>query len=287
MIWLLIAILGAFATILIGVGGWELYKKRSVRRATNQSTTQSDRPKIQQPPNIYGSGCALVFGLIWVSFSLVFVVVGLGWLASEWTTYTLLRESGVTTDAVVISRRIDTDSDGDRFYITYRYTAPLPQGDRSAFTHEESVSRSEYQAYPPDTKVPIRYAANQPETAQIAGKSITGSILFALFFTVFGGIFTFVGLAMISGGVKNMAQARALAYRGVTAQAQLIERWTEQDSDGDTHYCVSYRFTAPGYPEVFKAEYNRLAYDLPGDAASVRYLPYQPEICRLELRKQN
>ncbi|MCB0172866.1 MAG: DUF3592 domain-containing protein [Anaerolineae bacterium] len=283
MIWTLIAIIGAFAVVLIGVGGWELWKKRSARRATAQSAAQSGRPKIQQPPNIYGSGCALTFGLVWVSFSLVFVVVGLGWLVSEWTTYTLLRESGVTSDAVVISRRIDTDSEGDRFYITYRYTAPLPQGDRGTFTKEENVSRGQYQEYPPDTRVTIRYAASQPETAQLAGKSITGSILFALFFAVFGGIFTFVGLALISGGVKNMSQARALAYRGVTAQAQVIERWTEQDSDGDTQYCVSYRFTAPGHPELFRAEYNRRAYDQPGDAVSVRYLPYQPEICRLEL----
>lgn len=283
MIWTLIAIIGAFAATLIGVGGWELWKKRSARRAMAPSAAQSGRPKIKQPPNIYGSGCALTFGLVWISFSLVFVVVGLGWLVSEWTAYTLLRESGETTEAVVISRRIDTDSDGDRYYITYRYTAHLPQGDRGTFTHEESVSNSEYQAYAPDTSVTIRYAAVQPETARLADKSITGSIVFALFFTIFGGVFALIGLAMISGGVKNMSQARALAYRGVTTQARLIERWTEQDSDGDTQYCVSYRFIAPGHPEVFRAEYSRRAYDLPGDIVSVRYLPYQPEICRLEL----
>ncbi|MCB9077738.1 MAG: DUF3592 domain-containing protein [Anaerolineaceae bacterium] len=283
MIWTLIAILGTFAAILIGAGGWELWKKRSAKQAAARTASQSGHPKVQQPPNIYGSGCALTFGLVWVSLSLVFVVVGLGWLASEWTTYTLLRESGVTTEAVIISRRIDTDSDGDSFFITYRYNAPLPQGDRGAFTNEESVSRSRYEEHPPETRVTIRYAADHPETARLASSSITGPILFALFFTVFGGIFTFVGVAMVAGGVKNLSQARALAYRGVTAQARLVERWTEQDSDGDPLFCVAYRFTAPGHPEVFKAEYNRRAYNHPDDTVSVRYLPHQPQICRLEV----
>ncbi|MCB0213200.1 MAG: DUF3592 domain-containing protein [Anaerolineae bacterium] len=282
MIWFLIAILGVIAAVLIALGVRQLWQKRRIKAEVALSDTHS-RPTPYQPTHVFGSGCLLVFGLAWTSFSLVFVVVGLGSVAAEWTTYTLLRDNGVTTEAEVISQRVNEDSDGDTYYITYRYTAPLPQGDRDSFTREESVSQKEYQTLTPGTQVSVRYAASHPETARLVNSSRTAALILPLFFSLFGGVFALVGIGLIAGGAKSMRQARKLAYQGVTSQAHIIERWMDTDSDGDTTYCVSYRFTAPGHPEIIKAEYNRKAYHLPDDTVAVRYVPNEPDICRLEV----
>ena len=283
MIWLIIAVLGITAIILTALGAWQLWRKRRANADSISSDIKPRRPKPYQPPHVFNSGCLLVFGLFWTSFSLVFVVVGLGSAAAEWSTYTVLRENGVSTEAEIVSRRINEDSDGDTYYVTYTYTAPLPQGDRDTFTREEQVSRKEYQTMRPGTNVNIRYAANHPATARLTDTSRAVAIILPIVFGLFGGIFTLVGIVLVSAGVKSMTQARQLAYLGVTTQAHIIERWTDADSDGDTTYCVSYRFTAPGYPEIIKAEYNRKAYDLLDDTVMVRYVRNQPDICRLEL----
>ena len=44
----------------------------------------------------------------------------------ELQVYILLKNTGDYAEAVIIDRRIDYDSEGDDYYVTYQFTAPLP-----------------------------------------------------------------------------------------------------------------------------------------------------------------
>jgi hypothetical protein len=89
----------------------------------SQSTPETvTRPTPKQPPGAGKGGRELIFGLGWTAFSLIFVIAPIAIFIAEWQTTNLLRTTGVTTEAVVISRRIDEDSEGDSYYVTYQYS---------------------------------------------------------------------------------------------------------------------------------------------------------------------
>lgn len=145
---------------------------------------------------------------------MLFVAVPIAVLIAEGCTASLLNETGVTTEAVVINRQIDPDSDGSTYYVTYRYDVPLSQGDRSRLSHTESVSRKMYEAMSIESRVTIRYAADDPEVARLAGRSRTLQIVFMIFFMLFGGLFVLIGLAMVYSSGQGIHNARALAGGG-------------------------------------------------------------------------
>ncbi len=241
-------------------------------------------PSPEHPPGGgFDSGCMIIFSLFWTAFSLLFVIFPLAMFWREWQDYTLLKASGETAQGVVIDRRIDEDSDGDSYYVTYRFMAPVAKEDHQYFSHEQSVNRKTYRVLHPETRVNIVYAPSDPSVSRLEGK--LGSPFYLLFIASIGGFFVLIGLAILSSGWKTMRQASALKRRGQPAQATVLDTWTDQDSDGDKVYCVAYRFIPPGRPQVTKAEYNQAAYKtlLPGDGVWVRYLPENPYVARLEL----
>lgn len=242
------------------------------------------RPTPQRPPGMGAGGCGFVFGLGWTGFSLLFVIIPLAVLITEWRTFELLRAGGVTTEAVVINRRMIEDSDGDSYYVTYRYEVPI-EGDRMQLTNEESVSHATYQELTPESRVQVRYAAANPELVRLEGQSKFFQAISLTCFGLFGAVFVLIGGWLIYSSGREVYRARLLAWSGQTAAGQVTACWIETDSEGDQEYCVAFRFAAPGRPEVVAAEYNRKAYDSlqVGDPVQVRYAPGKPEICRLEV----
>ncbi|MBN1995428.1 MAG: DUF3592 domain-containing protein [Anaerolineae bacterium] len=248
--------------------------------------TAASRPTAKPPLGAAGSGgCGLLFGLAWTMFSLIFVLVPLGVLISELRTAILLHTGGVTTEAVVISRRIDPDSESDTYYVTYRYWAPLPQGDRRQLTHEESVDWDTYKTLIPESRVNVRYVAVKPETVRLEGQSKTLEIVFLTGFMLFGGLFVGIGLWLIYTSGQEIRYDRLLSQHGAITAARLTDRWTQTDSDGGKDYCVAFCFAVLGQPEITATEINRKAYHTlqVGDPVQVRYAPGKPEICRIEI----
>lgn len=247
--------------------------------------TPITRPTPQRPPrSFFGEGCGLLFGLGWTGFSLLFVFIPIAIFVTEWQTANLLRDTGVTTEAVVISRRIKEDSDGDSYYVTYGYRVPI-KGDQMQLTHEESVSVDLYQELVPESRVTVRYSNTNPDIVRLEGRSRVFETVLLTGFGLFGVLFVLVGGWLVRSSWRELHQARLLARHGQLAIGQVTERWIETDSDGDKEYCVAFRFAEPGRPEITTAEYNRKAYDAlqVGDAVQVRYVPGQPEICCLDL----
>jgi hypothetical protein len=226
----------------------------------------------------------LLFGLGWTAFSLIFVIVPIAVFITEWQTSNLLRTTGVTTEAVVISRRIDEDSDGDTYYVTYRYWVPI-KGDRTQLTYEESVSEDTYQELSPESRVLVRYSATDPEVVRLEGQSRAFETILLICFALFGGLFVLIGVWLVYSSWQGIYTARVLARRGEVTTGRVTDSWIETDSDGDKAYCVAFCFAEPGQPEITTAEYNRKAYNTlqVGDPVQVRYLPGNPNICRLEM----
>jgi hypothetical protein len=242
------------------------------------------RPTPQRPPGVGGGGCELLFGLGWTAFSLLFVIVPIAVFITEWQTANLLRTTGVTTEAVVISRRIDEDSDGDTYYVTYRYRVPI-KGDQMPLTHEESVNHDMYQALSPESRVLVRYSATNPEVVRLEGRSRTFEAVLLTCFMLFGGLFVLIGVWLVYSSWQGIYKAGLLARRGELTTGRVTDCWLETDSDGDKEYCVAFRFAVPGRPEITTAEYNRKAYNTlqVGDWVQVRYVPGKPKICSLKL----
>lgn len=251
----------------------------------SQPTTKAvSRPTPKRPPGLGNAGCGFLFGLGWTGFSLLFVIIPIGILIIEWQTSNLLRTTGVTTEAVVINRRIVADSDGDSYYVTYRYSVPI-KGDQTQLTHEESVDRDTYQALSPESRVLVRYSATNPEVVRLEGQSKTFEAIGLTCFMLFGGLFVLIGVGLAYSSWREIHQARLLARYGKIATGHVTDCWIETDSDGDKAYCIAFRFAEPGRPEITTAEYNHKAYEtlLVGASVQVCYLPGQPEICYLKL----
>ncbi len=251
----------------------------------SQSTEEAvTRPTPKRPPGIGRGGCEFLFGLGWTTFSLIFVIVPIAVFITEWQTSNLLRTTGVTTEAVVISRRIHEDSDGDTYYVTYRYRVPI-KGDQTQLTHEESVSHDTYQDLPPESRVLVRYSATNPELVRLEGQSKTFEAILLTCFMLFGGLFVLIGVWLVYSSWREIHKVRLLARHGELATGSVTDCWIETGSDGDKGYCVAFRFAEPGRPEITTAEYNRKAYNTlqMGDPVQVRYVPGKPEICCLEL----
>jgi hypothetical protein len=293
LIWPMIGVMGVIIVGLIGGGLWLMRADRAKKARPTEPwlggqpmplSLPGQRPKPRQPVSAVGAGCQLPFGLAWTAFSLLFLILPIGMFYSEWQTYTLLRDSGVTVEGVITGRRIDEDSEGDTYYVTYKYIAPLPQGDRQQFSREESVGSSLYETLKPETRATVRYAPAQPEVARLEQEFGSPS-LFIFCMSGMGGLFTLIGLVLIGSSGHAIYTSRQLAWQGQVAQGFITDRWTDTDSDGDKTYIVAYQFSALGWPPVTVAEYNHSAYDkfLPGDSVRVRYLPNKPQTCRLEV----
>jgi hypothetical protein len=293
--------MGLLVFLLIGGGIWLILSEKA-RRQADPFTFETDQELFQeskqsgadlprhlrptpeaQPGSYFDGGCILLFSLFWTSISLFFLIFPLVMFWQELQDYVLLKNTGQTAEAVIIDRRIDYDSEGDDYYVTYQFTAPLPQGDRKQFSREQSVDRDTYDNLPPESRITVVYAPSDP----IVSRPLDwlGPPYYLLFIAALGSLFVVFGVILFISGWQGIAKSRKLSRRGQLIQGTLIDRWTDQDSDGDPVYCIAFEFTLPGRPHVTRAEYNREAYDLLeiGDPVSVRYLPDQPHICRLEL----
>jgi hypothetical protein len=227
----------------------------------------------------------LIFSLFWVSLSLFGLVFSMGWLIEEWQVYTVLKDVGVTTEAVIVDRRVDEDTEDDTYYATYQYTAPLPQGDRQKFSREEQVSGEEYEALPPETRVPILYDPAAPQTARL--KASFGPPFFGAFLSCFLVLFVLSGLALLVWAGVSLRRFILLTFYGQIISGVVVDRWVETGSESNS-YCISYRFQPPQpgsvSRQVTQAEVNYKAYQKlnVGDPVQICYLPYKPEVCRLK-----
>lgn len=92
---------------------------------------------------------------------------------------------------------------------------------------------------------------------------------------------------MMVKGVLDWQKVKALEERGQLTQGVLLDRWSGMSRG--SRYCLAYYFELPwGHPgsgPLVRAEVNREAHRAyrVGDLVQVRYLPDNPQVCRLEV----
>lgn len=129
------------------------------------------------------------------------------------------------------------------------------------------------------------------------GFAVKSRSIVAIVATVISGILLAAIVAFVS---RQVWVAIALDQRGRTTEGTIVDRW-EQAIDavhstdtGDVHYCLAFKFVATQLDgsrmEVLKGQYETTPSRKPlmysqlqvGDRVSVRYLPENPKIVRIE-----
>jgi uncharacterized protein DUF3592 len=108
------------------------------------------------------------------------------------------------------------------------------------------------------------------------------------FFWLAGGLFLFVGLGLLYGGIQEATQERAYREEGQAVEALVVSKSihrASRDGNSSTKYEITYRFTTTegrtleGIDAVTVDEWERLE---PGSAFRITYLPGTPETSRAE-----
>jgi hypothetical protein len=102
---------------------------------------------------------SLIVFLVYLDVVLLLILGINSW---RWWQFTM---NGVITEAKVVERKIDHSDDRTDYYLTYTYSARLPDQSRQSFTTRESVSYGDYQRYEPGTYLLIRYLKHDPASA--------------------------------------------------------------------------------------------------------------------------
>jgi len=100
------------------------------------------------------------------------------------------------------------------------------------------------------------------------------------------GLFLLVILAGSGGffakGLRDWRKEQTLTSQGQLVQGVLFDRWVKYGKSRRDY--VAYYFEPPGQAGVIRTEINSNAYRKLriGDSVQVRYMPEEPQICRLE-----
>ncbi len=233
------------------------------------------------------SGCAAIpFGLGFILFACVFTSLAFGSYFTQKARYDRLSREGLSTQAQVTAKDVDEDSEGDTYYIAYRYTAPV-QGRPQKFTQRQSVARETYEQTPDKGWLRVIYARSDPSVAVIASELAPPSRVFIFLFSLMPLVFGGVGVYAIGSQLAAGRNYRRLAREGQVGIATLTRRFVGQDSDGDDIHQVEFIYTTPdreGRLQTIRQQCTHAwMYDnlQPGARFYLRYLPDKPKIYSL------
>lgn len=247
------------------------------------------RPNVQR--SLEGSGCMLVFALVWTLISVPFVFIGVGGYIRDTIDYNRLTTEGLPATATITRLEIQSGEDSDTYYVHYQFRAVI-RGDSTLFQGLDQVSAGYYHQLFVGQDIPIVYWASDPNLSAVKAEIKPPDILLLACFGGIGGLFTLFGLAMLFSSIKSIAHLRRLRLHGRQTQAFIFDRWTDKDSDGDTTYFIAYAFQlnlpGRGPVTVTRAEQNEYVYKRyqVGDSVPVRFLPEDPNICQLQIERK-
>ncbi|MFZ4663864.1 MAG: hypothetical protein ACOYNY_43100 [Caldilineaceae bacterium] len=210
---------------------------------------------------------AIVFFTV-VNLILLIILVINSW---RWWQFTM---NGVITEAKVIERELDNSGDSTSYYLTYEYSARLPDQSRQSFTSRDSVSSRTYYQHELGTYILIRYLKHDPANA--TSKWHPGWIEELI--TGYG-----VALLLLWLGCFYLPKYYRNRIHTILTQGQVLPGHvltsTGEDDDGSYKFTVTYEFTAPTTGHVRKGDFAETRNDLkqtalpvPGTSVAVMYL---------------
>lgn len=245
-------------------------------------------PRPSQP--LEASGCMLFFFLVWTLFSALFLVLGVGTYIRDNSAYHRLSSEGITTAAAITNLDFDSGDDPIRYYVYYQFQASI-QGDTAPFQGSDEVSSTLFSRLEVGQTIEVLYWRADPSLSAVKAELRPPSMTLLLGLGGIGGLFTLIGLVMISSSIMGIVNTSRLRLGGQVARGIVFKKWTDTDSDGDTMYYVAYAFKAEmrgkEVQHISRAEPNKILYDnVPvGGGLMVRYLPDNPHICRVDTIK--
>lgn len=239
------------------------------------------RPQPRGRDSWAGVITGLVFGSLWCVLPLVGIAQSFSELEREWR----LPLEGVTTDGLVVARRVETDAEGSTsHHLTLAYDAPAgPTLRPRRFLYEAQVDAEAYADLPQGSRLPLLYLRSAPASARLAevsgGEAVVGAGLVIVFLVLFSG----PGILLVLCGVASGIRLWRLAWSGRRVSGQVEECWLQPVADAADNKCVTFRFTPPGGSLQRATEINPRAYQQlrPGGEVEVEYVPQCPWICRL------
>lgn len=167
---------------------------------------------------------------------------------------------------------------------SFRSVVPVDSSVSKQFSLGSAVSMHYPHAYPSEARLLTEKMDQRP----VGWLKRMGGVL----------LITLVGIGFLAIGINLQISAFASCYRlfrlachGRCAKAQIVDRWIDEgkDDEGGTYSieCVAYRFQPPSGAPLFAAEINSSAYNKLriGGEVMVKFLPRQPQICRLLVRQ--
>jgi len=245
-------------------------------------------PKPSQP--LEASGCMLFFFLSWTLFSALFLVLGVGMYIRDSIAYNRLSREGIPAAATITNLEIHSGDDSDSYYVSYQFQASI-KGDTARFRGSDQVSSSFFSRLKVGQTIEIIYSPADPSISAVKAELRPASMTLLLCFGGLGGLFTLIGLILISSSIMGIVNTNRLRLGGRVTQGIVFKKWTETDSAGDTTYFVAYVFKAEipgqGVQRIPRAEQNKTVYDKyqVGDSISIRYLPVNPQTCQVKIPK--
>jgi hypothetical protein len=260
------------------------------RPAHSSSRALTQRPKAKRPLNLREAASQRKIGKFVISagvlgFPLVVLVVIL-LMAREQNLVQRLQQVGVRVEAEVVSR---TDVGHGTYRLTYRFTAP--QGAAKSFVGTEIVDRIG-EGSGMTGQVTIVYDPADPRRSRLlsALRPPADPLSYAGAFCWCWWPLPLSGLLMLRVAGRRYDAARQLEQAGQLAQGIVVDRWWQRGREAGN--AVAYQFDAPlpdgSSRQVVKGElvdlvtrYTRLQIGTP---VQVRYLPTDPNVCRIEER---
>ncbi|NJL34408.1 MAG: hypothetical protein HC893_11735 [Chloroflexaceae bacterium] len=160
------------------------------------------------------NGSIIFQALVW----LVFTTSAVAWIALTifvilpgsvrlWTDWAALRERGVQTEGVALSRDSETDEDSTTYYVTYRFTHIPPDGDPRAYTATDTVSWKVYNQAEPDAPLTVWYVSDDHTISTLEQESIAGLIVVSLGIAFFLAVSNFIAAGFLWGALDELRNA--------------------------------------------------------------------------------
>ena len=222
----------------------------------------------------------LVFCIVWTVGSLVMLMMCAFTLGPDWYRYWQLHQSGVVTSGRMIRQ------DPGKLWVSHIFQ--FTTDDLTVYTGQHAIPMTKFQPIPPGETIMVRYVADHPEIS-VLEPYFTTPFKPLLIFVGLGGIMLGIGLSLLQARWRAWRSVRRLYTQGQIAPATVVNLWCEANARHQVLYCVAYEFevTRPdGHIQtVLSAEYNELAFETLRlrQPTPIRYLPENPEICRLEM----
>jgi hypothetical protein len=187
----------------------------------------------------------LVVALAAALFAIVGVAFGLSQLDASVSRQTAAEAAAVFVQAQIVSQRLeDYDRDlHDRFFVTYRFSAPDAAGAPTVYERERPVDRATYDWLVPGRAALIKYAPGNPAASVLAAETLYP--LAIEIYVLLIAVPLLVGVAGLAFGFWRSLQETVFERLAQVLSGEVVS-CTGQLAGGAYYVTLRYKFTTPG-----------------------------------------